>query len=149
MSSYTAVMFRNNDGKYIGKVPVMPDITCENVTRASVLQDLKIAINLKLSTLKSEGLPNPIENWTPVRTVWVKNPRRGDSIPYTVAIEYDGVGIYSAKLTAWPEIQVDASDIDKVISQIGQKVHQAMEKLVAEGKFFPVQDEHDSYIIRV
>ena len=149
MPSYTAVMFREEDGRYLGKIPVIPEITSVQKTRDVVLKDLKLRLQEKLSELMNEGLPIPNEDWVPARTIWVTNPRRGDSVPYLASIEKQESDSYVAVPTAFPELKVTGETIEEVLENLQFGIHKKLELAVSRGEHFPIQDEHDVYIIKV
>jgi len=149
MPSYTAVMFREEDGRYMGKIPVIPEITSIQKTRDVVLKDLKTRLEEKLSELTNEGLPIPTEDWVPARTIWVTNPRRGDSVPYLASIERKQSNSYVAVPTAFPELQVTGATVEDVLENLKFDIHKKLELAVSRGEHFPIQDEHDVYIIKI
>tara|TARA_B100000686_G_scaffold349885_1_gene444320 strand:+ start:1373 stop:1822 length:450 start_codon:yes stop_codon:yes gene_type:complete len=149
MPSYTAVMFREEDGRYMGKIPVIPEITSIQKTRDVVLKDLRTRLEEKLSDLMNEGLPIPTEDWVPARTIWVTNPRRGDSVPYLASIEREQADSYTAVPTAFPELKVTGETIEEVLENLQFGIHKKLELAVSRGEHFPIQDEHDVYIIKV
>ena len=149
MPSYTAVMFREKDGRYLGKVPVIPGIRSIQYTRDSVLKDLKQIVQKELLRLADEGLPIPVENWVPARTIWVINPRRGDSVPYLISIEKENSDSYIAVPTAFPTLQVKGETAESALQDVKFEIHRKLELAAAQGKYFPIQDEHDAYIIKV
>lgn len=149
MPSYTAVMFRVEDGRYMGKIPVIPEITSIQKTRDVVLKDLKTRLEEKFSELTSEGLPIPTEDWVPARTIWVTNPRRGDLVPYLASIERVEPDTYVAVPTAFPELKATGETIENVLENLKFDIHKKLELAVSSGEHFPIQDEHDFYIIKI
>lgn len=149
MPSYTAVMFREEDGRYLGKIPVIPEISSTQYTRDSVLKELKQLLQKELLRLTNEGLPIPVENWVPARTIWVINPRRGDSVPYLISVEKEDTGSYVAVPTAFPNLIIKGDTVEAALRDMKFEIHQKLELAAAKGEYFPTQDEHDAYIIKV
>lgn len=149
MPSYTAVMFREDDGRYLGKIPVIPEISSIQHTRDLVLKDLKQMLQKELLRLSDEDLPIPVENWVPARTIWVINPRRGDSVPYLISIEKENSDSYIAVPTAFPSLVIKRETAESALQDVKFEIHQKLELAAAQGEYFPIQDEHDAYIIRV
>ena len=110
----------------------------------------------------------PREEWPPVRTVWVRNPRRGDTSPYIVMIqranrtdegadpadqeagpadeETEG---YRATPVAFPDVSVVSADLEDAVSQVGPLLFQRLTEMFAQGRHYSTQDDPQNYVIRV
>lgn len=149
MPSYTAILFTNPDGSYTAKIPALPACQAEGVSRAQALDNVKDAVSKTLSDLARENSEAPQESWSPARTVWVRNPRRGDTSPYLIAIERLDEDNYQATPAVFPDLQETASTIEEALTNISPLIYQCLENLVAEGRHFPIQDDPQSYVVRV
>ena len=149
MPSYTAVLLPNEDGSYRALIPAMPDVTGEGPTRAGALADVTSNAEAALSEILGSGATAPREEWPPVRTVWVRNPRRGDASPYIVMIQRTEDAGFRATPVAFPDVSTVSADLEEAVSQVGPLLFQRLTEMFAQGRHFPTQDDPQNYVIRV
>ena len=168
MPSYTAVLLPNDDGSYRALIPAMPDVTGQGATRAAALADVADNAGGALGEILAGGGEAPREEWPPVRTVWVRNPRRGDTSPYIVMIQRanrtdEGADTadqeagpadeetegYRATPVAFPDVSVVSADLEDAVSQVGPLLFQRLTEMFAQGRHYSTQDDPQNYVIRV
>ncbi len=147
--SYTAVLLPNEDGSYRALIPAVPDVTGQGPTRAAALDDVAGNAGVALGQIAAEGGETPREEWPPVRTVWVRNPRRGDTSPYVVMIQRTDEGEYRATPVAFPDVSTISADLEEAVANVGPLLFQRLTELFAQGRHFPTQDDPQNYVIRV
>ena len=147
--SYTAVLLPNEDGSYRGLIPAMTGVTGQGPTRAAALENVTDNAGIALGEILAEGGEAPREEWPPVRTVWVRNPRRGDTSPYIVMIQRTDEGEYRATPVAFPDVSIVSADLEDAVSQVGPLLFQRLTEMFAQGRHFPTQDDPQNYVIRV
>ena len=152
MATFTAVLFPQLDGSYLAWIPALPECRAEGVTRASALANVAIAAGGILEALFANGRGSRLrEDWSPARTVWVLDPRTGDTIPYVVAVERtdDLDRPFRGMAVLFPEVVESAADIDAVLRLVRPRLYQHLVGLVAAKRRFPVQDDQSAYPVRV
>ena len=149
MPSYTAVLFPNDDGSIRARMPALPTLEGGGPTRAAALEDVKRGAEILLAEMLSEGNIAPREESSPVRTVWVRNPRRGDTVPYVVMISRTESGEFSAMPVAFPDMSVEMPTPEAAVELIGPLLFERLTALVAEGRHFPTQDDPQAFVVRV
>ena len=150
MPSYTAILFLDPDGTYVVRVPALPSSRhVTGLTRSEALANAKAAIVETLDEMARQGRKAPREEWSPARTVWVQDPRQGESIPYLIAVERADDDRFTATPAVFPDLQETASTIDEALTNIGSLIYQHLVGLVAEKRLYPTQDDQQSYIVRV
>ena len=149
MPSFTAVLFPNDDGSIRALMPALPTLEGGGATRAAALEDVKRGAEVLLAEMLSEGRVAPREESSPVRTVWVRNPRRGDTVPYVIMISRTESGDYSAMPVAFPDMSVEMPTPEAAIDLIGPLLFERLTALVAEGRHFPTQDDPQAFVVRV
>ena len=147
--SYTAILLPNEDGSYRGLIPAMANVMGQGSTRAAALENVTDNAGLALGEILAGGGEAPREEWPPVRTVWVRNPRRGDTSPYIVMIQRTEEGEYCATPVAFPDVSTVSADLEDAVSQIGPLLFQRLTEMFAQGRHFPTQDDPQNYVIRV
>lgn len=147
--SYTAVLLPNEDGSYSALIPVMTGVTGQGPTRAAALENVTDNAGIALGEILAEGNEAPREDWPPVRTVWVRNPRRGDTSPYIVMIQRTDEREYRATPVAFPDVSTVSADLEDAVSQVGPLLFQRLTEMFAQGRHFPTQDDPQNYVIRV
>lgn len=147
--SYTAVLLPNEDGSYRALIPAMADVTGQGPTRAAALENVTDNAGIALGEILAEGGEAPREEWPPVRTVWVRNPRRGDTSPYIVMIQRADEGEYRATPVAFPDVFTVSADLEDAVSQVGPLLFRRLTEMFAQGRHFPTQDDPQNYVIRV
>ncbi len=149
MPSYTAVLLPNADGSYRALLPAIPAVTGEGSTRAAALEDITRNAEEALSTIIGEGGAPPREEWPPVRTVWVKNPRRGDASPYIVMVHRVEDAEFRATAVAFTDVSCVSADLEEAVAQVGPLLFQRLTELFARGEHFSTQDDPQNYVIKV
>ena len=147
--SYTAVLLPNEDGSYSAVVPAIAGVTGQGATRAAALDDVADNAGIALGEIIAEGGETPREEWPPVRTVWVRNPRRGDTSPYIVMIQRTEEGEYRATPVAFPDVSTVSADLEEAVSQVGPLLFQRLTQMFAEGRHYSTQDDPQNYVVRV
>ena len=147
--SYTAVLLPNEDGSYRGMIPAIEGVGGQGATRAAALTDVTTNAEIALGEILAGGGEAPREEWPPVRTVWVRNPRRGDTAPYIVMIQRNDEGGYCATAVAFPDVSATSLDPEEAVSHVGPLLFQRLTELVAAGRHFPTQDDPQNYVVRV
>jgi len=127
----------------------MPDVAGQGGTRAAALENVTENAGIALGEILAEGGEAPREEWPPVRTVWVRNPRRGDTSPYIVMIRRTDEGEYHATPVAFPDVSTVSADPEDAVSQVGPLLFQRLTEMFAQGRHFPTQDDPQNYVIRV
>ena len=149
MPSYTAVLLPNDDGSMRAYMPALPTLEGAGATRAAALEDVKKGAENLLAEMLSEGHGAPREESSPVRTVWVRNPRRGDTVPYVVMIRRTESGDFNVMPVAFPDMSVEMPTAEAAIDLIGPLLFERLTTLVAQGRHFPTQDDPQAYVVRV
>jgi predicted RNase H-like HicB family nuclease len=147
--SYTAVLFTNTDGSHTVRIPALPSCEAQGATRAEALENAKAAILDRLAELKQSGQRPPREEGSPVRTVWVQNPRRKDTAPFVVALEGVEDGQVAATPVLFPDLRTVAATAEEALALVGPRLYEHLVWLVAQKRFFPVQDDPHAYVVRV
>ena len=129
--------------------PALPDVTAEGPTRAAALESAAEIAGGALGEILAAGGETPREDWPPVRTVWVRNPRRGDASPYIVMIQREDEGQYRATPVAFPDVSVVSSDLEDAVGQVGPLLFQRLTEMFAQGRHYSTQDDPQNYVIRV
>jgi len=148
MPRYTAVLFTNTDGTHSVRLPALPGCQAQGRTRGEALENAAKAATAYLAERSNAGGRPPREEWTPARTLWVQNPRRGDLIPYVAAVEQADGG-YRVTPVLFPDIQETAPTIEEALGLVRPRILQHLTTLVAQGRNFPVQDDPHAYVITV
>lgn len=147
--SYTAVLLPNEDGSYRAVVPAITGVTGQGPTRAAALADVTDTAGIALGEIVAGGGAAPREEWPPVRIVWVRNPRRGDTSPYVVMIQRTEETQYRATPVAFPDVSTISDDPEDAVSLVGPLLFQRLTEMFAQGRHFPTQDDPQNYVIRV
>lgn len=58
---YRVIIEKDEDGKYVAKVPDLPGCATEGKTRKELMKNIKEAIQAYLEALKKHGDPVPVE----------------------------------------------------------------------------------------
>ena len=152
MPKYTAFLFAEPDGSYLARVPILPDCTATGPTRAEALER---AADAATAALLERGFTDraaaPREEWSPSRTIWVRDPRTGNDVPYVAMVtsQPDGDKPFLATAVLFPEVQAAGRTIDDALAVLAPRVLRHLTKLARENRDFPVQDDASAYVIDV
>ena len=153
MRTYTAVLFTNADGSHTARVPALSregrECQAQGRTRAEALEKAAEAAAGLLADDARAGRPMLRQEWPPVRTVHVLDPRRGGTIPYVVCVERDAESRYRVTPVLFPELQGTSASVEEALERVGPLIFQHLTLLVSQGKGFPVQDDPQAYMISV
>ncbi len=149
MPAYTVVLLPNDDGSHRALVPALPLAEGAGPTRAAALAEVTRSAESALAEIIAQGGRPPREEWSPVRTVWVRNPRRGDTSPYAVMVQQTEEGAFQATPVAFTDVTYTGTTVEEAVEPIGPLLFQRLTELVAQGKHFPTQDDPQAYVIRV